>query len=114
MRRDRRGLRHTKRGTSAHTSGMQTSTAARNRGLVLSAVFFAAAVAVGAARWLAGHITLDGSFLLVMVFAAASITTYLKVAGVHAAREQRAAAEPDAGHIAVVTPIAAAGRHDAA
>ncbi|MGW8431357.1 hypothetical protein ACWGJ9_09545 [Curtobacterium citreum] len=96
---------------------MQTSTANRNRGFTLVAIFFAAAVAVGVIRGLTGHIATDGSFLLIMLFGAASITTYLKVAGVHAAREQRAAAEQqqqDSGHTAVITPITAAGRHDAA
>jgi membrane protein implicated in regulation of membrane protease activity len=102
-----------KRVQSAHTSCMQTSTANRNRGRALSATFFAAAIAVGIIRWVTGNIATDGSFLLIMVFAAASVATYLKVAGVHTARAQRAE-EQQSGHTAIVTPITAAGRHDAA
>jgi hypothetical protein len=93
---------------------MQTSTAPRNRGLVLSALFFAAAIVVGIIRWATGDIASDGSFLLVMLFGAASVFTYFKVAGVFEARLQRQQGQTDTGHTAIVTPITAAGRHDAA
>ena len=104
--------RRTKRGSPAHTSGMQTSKTAR-RGYTLSAILFLAALTVGILRWAAGNISTDGSFLLLMALAAAAVTVYARVAGIATAQRNRSGATTNE-HLATVTSITAAGRHDAA
>ncbi len=96
---------------SAHTVIMQTTKAAR-RGYTLATILILTAILIGIIRWATNHITLDGTALLVYVFAGAGIAVYAKVAGVAAMQRHRTAA--DNGHLATVTPITAAGRHDAA